>query len=456
MTLPLALIVDDEPDIRELLEITLERMNIRTRGAANLTQAYQALSKEAFDLCLADMRLPDGDGIELVKYIAQHFPQTPVAMITAHGNVETAVDALKSGAFDFVSKPVDLGVLRKLVDTALKLSTINHQAPEPETNEEELCPLQGRSQPMQAIRAMINKLGRSQAPVYISGESGTGKELAARLIHQRSPRSALPFVAVNCGAIPHELMESELFGHKKGSFTGAIADKEGLFQAAQGGTLFLDEVADLPLSLQVKLLRVIQEKTVRPVGSAKEQTVDVRLISATHQNLAEAVQEGRFRKDLFYRLNVIELTMPPLRERTGDIELLIRYLSQRIANDYGVQPPEFSPEAMDALLSYPYPGNVRELENVLERAFALREGDRIVLDDLGLPCEQSVMGGDAPMKPGEGLEAYLDRVERGILRQALEETKGNKTAAARKLSLSFRAFRYRLGKLGLDDGVPEE
>jgi len=454
MSHPIALIVDDEPDIRELLELTLIKMDVTCNTAENLAAARQALKKQQFDLCLADMRLPDGDGIDLVKHINEHYPALPVAMITAHGNMETAIAALKAGAFDFVSKPVDLPVLRKLVSTALKLSSQNqnHEICSADGSDKD-CPLQGNSKVMQGIRHTISKLGRSQAPVYISGESGTGKELAARLIHQRSPRVEQPFVAVNCGAIPHELMESELFGHKKGSFTGAIADKEGLFTTARGGTLFLDEVADLPLPLQVKLLRVIQEKVIRPVGSAQEVRTDVRIISATHKDLQTLVQTGEFRKDLYYRLNVIELPMPPLRDRPEDIPELIGHLLERIARDYGQVRPGVSKQATKALQYHAFPGNVRELENTLERAVALCEDNTIQLDDLGLNEQQLSTGNtnsDQP-QPGEGLEDYLTRIEIDVLNKALEETRWNRTAAAKKLGISFRALRYRLSKLGLGE-----
>ncbi len=468
MSLPIALIVDDEPDIRELLELTLHKMKIKSISAADLAEAHRALEKQQFDLCLADMRLPDGDGIDLVRHANQHYPDLPIAMITAHGNMETAIAALKAGAFDFVSKPVDLSVLRQLVNTALKLSSQNQdKAVCAADGSDENCPLQGNSKNMQDVRRMISKLGRSQAPVYISGESGTGKELAARLIHQRSPRVEQEFVAVNCGAIPHELMESELFGHKKGSFTGAIADKEGLFETARGGTLFLDEVADLPLHLQVKLLRVIQEKKIRPVGSAREIDTDVRIISATHKNLLSLVEKNEFRQDLYYRLNVIELPMPPLRDRPEDIPELIGHLLNRIARDYGQDKPDINKQAVDALLHISFPGNVRELENTLERAFALCEDNLIQPDDLGLSPRSdtgSDMGsnmslpatGDASAahkkrQAGEGLEDYLTRVETDMLNKALEDVRWNKTAAAKKLGISFRALRYRLSKLGLED-----
>ncbi len=452
MNRPIALIIDDEPDIRELLEITLARMDIDTVTVENLARARAALAHQQFHLCLADMHLPDGDGIDLVREIHDQYPGTPVAMITAHGNMETAIQALKAGAFDFVSKPVDLPVLRKLVNTALKLHQTKNGTTRPAIENEAECPLRGTSSCMNQVRSLIGKLSRSQAPVHITGESGTGKELAARLIHQLSPRNDKPFVAVNCGAIPHELMESELFGHKKGSFTGATADKNGLFQEAEGGTLFLDEVADLPLSMQVKLLRVIQEKLVRPVGATKELRTDVRIISATHQNLAQRVQDGGFRQDLYYRLNVIELGMPALRERPEDIPDLIEHLLKSIASNYQQPVPALQNDALEALKNHPFPGNVRELENTLERAFALYENEIITLEDLGLLNASQAIGAEAKTRlAGESLEDYLTRVERDILLQALEETRWNKTSAAGRLGISFRSFRYRLSKLGIDN-----
>ncbi len=453
MNRPIALIIDDEPDIRELLEITLARMDIDTVTVESLTQARSALAQRQFHLCLADMRLPDGDGIDLVREMHHQYPGTPVAMITAHGNMETAIEALKAGAFDFVSKPVDLPVLRKLVNTALKLHQTNTDAAHPATREEpDECPLRGASPIMNQVRTLIDKLSRSQAPVHITGESGTGKELAARLIHQLSPRHDKPFVAVNCGAIPHELMESELFGHKKGAFTGATADKSGLFQEAEGGTLFLDEVADLPLSMQVKLLRVIQEKLVRPVGDTRELRTDIRIISATHQNLAQCVQDGQFRQDLYYRLNVIELGMPALHEHPEDIPDLVEHLLKNIAGNYQQPIPALQNQALEALKNHSFPGNVRELENILERAFALCENEIITLEDLGLINALQHDGAKAKIRlAGESLEDYLARIERNILLQALEETHWNKTSAAGKLGISFRSFRYRLSKLGIDN-----
>ncbi len=456
MSRALALIVDDEPDIRELLEITLARMDVDSRSAATLAEAKDLLASQAFDLCLADMRLPDGSGLDLVALINHDHPRLPVAVITAHGNMALAIQALKAGAFDFVAKPVDLPVLRDLVETALKL---NRGSGVPEAGDADAASggeLLGESQPMQAIRRMIDKLARSQAPVYVSGESGTGKELAARRIHARGPRADGPFVAVNCGAIPHELMESELFGHVKGSFTGAVKDKQGLFQAADGGTLFLDEVADLPLSLQVKLLRAIQEKAVRPVGAAAEEHIDTRIISATHKDLARMVQAEVFRQDLFYRLNVIELRMPPLRERRGDLPLLIRHILDRSAAESGQPPPTLSNEAMDTLRQYAFPGNVRELENILERAATLCEGGVIQTSDLGLAWHPPADNECTTAGPDGGLEQQLADMERRLISRALEQTGGNKTAAARQLGISFRALRYRLEKLGLAEDAAQE
>ncbi|WP_439859694.1 sigma-54-dependent transcriptional regulator [Pseudomonas sp. MBLB4136] len=445
MTRQIALIVDDEPDIRELLEITLGRMKLDTRSARNVKEAREWLAKEPFDLCLTDMRLPDGTGLELVQHIQQRHPQVPVAMITAYGSLDTAIQALKAGAFDFLTKPVDLARLRELVATALRLRA-------PESAELPVdSRLLGDSPPMQALRKQILKLARSQAPVYISGESGSGKELVARLIHEQGPRREQPFVPVNCGAIPSELMESEFFGHKKGSFTGAVEDKQGLFQAANGGTLFLDEVADLPLAMQVKLLRAIQEKAVRTVGGQQELVVDVRILCATHKDLAAEVAAERFRQDLYYRLNVIELRVPPLRERREDISQLTEVMLRRLAEDTGLSPARLDPEALEKLKSYRFPGNVRELENMLERAYTLCEDDRISAGDLRLadacPAGEN---GETSLAQIDNLEDHLEEIERKLIMQALEETRWNRTAAAQRLGLSFRSMRYRLKKLGID------
>lgn len=446
MRQPLALIVDDEPDICELLEITLIRMGIDTRKALDIKSAERLLTQYKFDLCLSDMRLPDGDGIDLVRKISTEYPQTPVAMITAHGNMASAVNALKAGAFDFVSKPVDLQILRQLVTKALKL-----KVPKDSSHVEEKSTasdsLLGQSKAVEGMRQMIAKLARSQAPVYISGESGSGKELAARLIHEQGPRAERPFIAVNCGAIPQELVESEFFGHAKGSFTGAVADKEGLFLAADGGTLFLDEVADLPLAMQVKLLRAIQEKRIRPIGTAKELLVDARIISATHKNLSKMVELGEFRQDLFYRINVIELPVPPLRERQEDIALLTAYMLNQFTREVGGNQTVISSAAMARLEAYHFPGNIRELENILQRASTLCENEIIEAEDLQLPEQKVVPQMANEQQP---LGHLLGDTEKQAILHALEETRWNRTAAAKKLGITLRALRYRLSKLGIE------
>ena len=452
MSTHLALIVDDEPDIRELLELTLGRMDINTRSAANLEEAHSLLASEKFDICLTDMRLPDGNGIDLVRHIQQLDINLPTAVITAYGSMETAVDALKAGAFDFVSKPVDLTVLRNLINSVLKLSDSAH--PRDRRSRDTLL---GESQVMRNIRSTIAKLSRSQAPVYISGESGTGKELVAQLIHSKGPRNDKAFIPVNCGAIPSELMESEFFGHRKGSFTGAIKDKKGLFQVAEGGSLFLDEVAELPLHMQVKLLRAIQEKAVRPVGAEKEVPTDVRILSATHKNLAQLVEAGQFRQDLYYRLNVIQLPVPALRERREDIPQLTTHYLNKLAADIALSELHIDDSAMRALGEYSFPGNVRELENILERATTLCENNTVTVDDLQLPTDVIVTkqaSVTAPPQEMDGnnlpLDAYMDNIEKDVLIKALEQTRYNKTAAAKQLGITFRALRYRLKKLGLD------
>ena len=451
MSMHLALVVDDEPDIRELLELTLGRMNIDTRSAATLQQAMDLLQTEKFDVCLTDMRLPDGDGIDLVRHIQQHELNIPVAVITAYGNMETAVEALKAGAFDFVSKPVDLNVLRNLIKSVLKLSDDYHQRDRRSRNT-----LLGDSQAMCAIRSTIEKLSRSQAPIYISGESGTGKELVARLIHSKGPRADRAFVPVNCGAIPSELMESEFFGHTKGSFTGAVSDKDGLFQVAEGGTLFLDEVAELPLHMQVKLLRSIQEKAVRPIGARQEIPTDVRILSATHKDLGKQVESGHFRQDLYYRLNVIQLQVPPLRERNEDIPMLTQHYLNKLAAQNGQARLVLADDALEALCQYAFPGNVRELENILERATTLCESGSISCADLQLPATAQNATASAQeetqdMAAGNvSLDTYMDTIEKDVLIRALEQTRYNKTAAAKLLGITFRALRYRLKKLGLE------
>lgn len=460
MTTPTALIIDDEPDIRELLEITLMRMGIEVQTAADVTTAKRLLEANPPHLCLTDMNLPDGNGIELVQWIQQICPQTPVAVITAYGSMDTAIDSLKAGAFDFVSKPVELPRLRELVNSALRLSEPSDDKPV----HDEPGLLLGQSEGIRRLRNQTRKLARSQAPVFISGESGSGKELVARMIHLQGPRQDGPFIAVNCGAIPSELMESEFFGHKKGSFTGATDNKAGLFRSADGGTLFLDEVADLPLNMQVKLLRAIQEKAVRPVGESKEVPVDIRILSATHRNLPALVQEGSFRQDLFYRINVIELKVPPLRERPDDVPLLATHILERLARDYECDPASLTPAALDKLRKYAFPGNVRELENILERAFTLCDLDQIDAADLHMgtaptSSDSALSGAPAhddpgmPDIPGDGeldLENYLESIERKAIEKALEASRWNKTAAAKKLGISFRALRYKLKKLGME------
>ncbi|MFN2301596.1 MAG: sigma-54-dependent transcriptional regulator [Gammaproteobacteria bacterium] len=436
--MPTALIIDDEPDIRELLELTLRRMDVRAMSASTRAEAVELLEREVFDLCLTDMRLPDGDGLEIVEWIQHHRAGLPVAVITAHGNVESAVQALKAGAFDFVSKPVDLAGLRKLVDAALRLAQDADTVIRPPT-------LLGTSPAIERLREMIAKVARSQAPVHISGESGTGKELVARMIHDTGPRAAGPFMPVNCGAIPTELMESEFFGHRKGSFTGAVADKNGLFHAAEGGTLFLDEVADLPLHMQVKLLRVIQEKSVRPVGSPHEVAVDVRILSATHKDLGALVSRGDFREDLYYRINVIELRVPALRERPGDIQMLADNILARQTRELGMEPVRLASEAVERLEEYAFPGNVRELENILERALTLAEDAVVRAGDIVLRLPAAT---DADRT--DSLDAEVDRLQRERIERALEQARWNKTAAAEILGISFAALRYRLKKLGLD------
>ena len=482
MSKQFALVVDDERDIRELLTLTLGRMGLIVESAATVTDAKARLAEQRYALCFTDMRLPDGTGHDVIELIASKYPETPVAMITAYGNVDAAVVALKAGAFDFVSKPVDINVLRRLVQTALKLSEEKRS-----TSDASQSRLIGDSATMEELRATIAKVARSQAPVYIAGESGVGKELVARLIHELGPRAASAFVPVNCGAIPSELMESEFFGHKKGSFTGAHADKEGLFQAAQGGTLFLDEVAELPVHMQVKLLRVIQEKAVRPIGARAEVPVDVRILSATHKNLAKLVDLGAFRQDLFYRINVIELRVPPLRERRDDIPKLAGRVLDRLGRDAGNSPARLTPDALRSLLAYDFPGNVRELENILERAVALCENGTISAEDMRLVARASATstaenaerwantrsqqgavgpasvasaptGHDVPapsrMLPDSAyvgdLAATVAETERAVIMKALEATRWNRTAAARQLGLTLRQLRYRLEKLGIE------
>ena len=433
---PLALVIDDEPDICELLSLTLGRMDIETAVAGDVESAKAQLSGRHFDICLTDMRLPDGDGLELVEWMQRNSSGVPVAVITAHGNVETAVQALKLGAFDFISKPLDLQNLRNIVENALKLDA--KQAGEASR-------LLGDSPAMQELRDLVDRVARSQAPVHISGDSGTGKELVARLIHDSGPRADGPFVPVNCGAIPAELMESEFFGHKRGSFTGAVQDKTGLVQSADSGTLFLDEIADLPLSMQVKLLRVIQEQTIRPVGSSQEVAVDVRILSATHKKLSDMVVSGDFREDLYYRINVIELHVPSLRERGDDILLLAGHILDRL----GSSSEALDASARSALRNYHFPGNVRELENLLERAVTLCASGTISGSDLALRTDGSPEI-EGPAAIAGDLGDQIEDVQRQAIVDALQKTRYNKTAAAKLLGLTFRQLRYRIKKLGIE------
>jgi two-component system response regulator PilR (NtrC family) len=435
MDKPVALVIDDEPDIRELLALTLGRMDIETIVAEDISGGKKHLSTQQFDLCLTDMRLPDGDGLELVEWMQSNASGVPVAVITAHGNVETAVQALKLGAFDFISKPLDLQNLRNIVENALKLSERNSESP---------SRLLGNSAVMQELRQLIERVARSQAPIHISGESGTGKELVARMIHESGPRLDAPFAPVNCGAIPADLMESEFFGHRKGSFTGAVHDKVGLVQSANTGTLFLDEIADLPLAMQVKLLRVIQEQTVRPVGASKEESVDVRILSATHRDLSGMVKSGAFREDLFYRINVIELHVPALRERGEDIPELAAHIMQRL----GAKADMLDESAIRALQNYHFPGNVRELENMLERAVTLSAGNQITESDLAIRAGEPEA--EKATTTGTYLGHQIEDVQRQAIVEALEQTRYNKTAAAKILGLTFRQLRYRIKKLGIE------
>jgi two-component system response regulator PilR (NtrC family) len=440
------LVVDDEADIRELLDLTLVRMGLSADCASSVAEARNFLEREQYQLCLTDMRLPDGEGLEIVRLIGERYGETPVAVITAFGSAENAVAALKAGAFDYLAKPVALDQLRTLIKSALSLPKTASTAVCADENTGVLASrLIGDSSAILTVREMIAKLARSQAPVYISGESGSGKELAARLIHRQSARHAEPFMPVNCGAIPDNLMESEFFGYRKGAFTGADTDREGFFQAAHGGTLFLDEVADLPLAMQVKLLRAIQEKRVRRVGSTAEEAVDVRIISATHSKLIDCVEARTFRQDLYYRLNVIELKMPPLRERQEDITALVGALLARIG---GNPQPKVAHDAMQALCAYSFPGNVRELENILERATALCADNYIMFDDLQLGPESAADG--SIVRDGETLDDHINRIEKQVILEALAKTGFNRTAAARSLGVTFRSLRYRIERLGIE------
>jgi two-component system, NtrC family, response regulator PilR len=450
MTKSQILVIDDEADIRELLEMTLARMGLEPHCAGSASEALALLAKHSYDLCLTDMRLPDGDGLEILAYVSKHHPNLPVAVITAYGSAENAVAALKAGAFDYLAKPIALNQLRTLVRSALKLTAPGtHRPAEEDVPERSTLPvLIGTSEAMQATRALIDRLARSQAPLHITGESGSGKELAARLVHLKGSRRDGPFVAVNCGAIPETLMESEFFGHRKGAFTGAVADHDGFFQAASGGTLFLDEVADLPLQMQVKLLRAIQEKKVRKIGATGEEPVDVRIISATHKNLGDEVKGGAFRQDLYYRLNVIELRMPSLREMREDVPALVAAILKRQCGESAL--PKLAADALAELMRYDFPGNVRELENVLERSVALASGAEITAADLQL-ARQPADAQSPDVDDTLPLQERLDAIERKAILQALEQTRYNRTAAAKLLGITFRALRYRMERLGIND-----
>jgi len=445
-----ALIIDDEPDIRELIALTLQRMDMTCYQAGSVSEALALLQQRPYHFCITDMKLPDGNGLEIIELCNAQHPNMPIAMITAFGSMDLAVNALKAGAFDLVAKPIDTVRLRELVQAALRLTKVPANLDSVPSAEG----LLGQSNIMAQLKEKVRKVARTQAPVFIHGESGTGKELVARLIHFQSVRADQPFIAVNCGAIPKDLMESEFFGHRKGSFTGASADKPGFFKAAQGGTLFLDEVAELPLDMQAKLLRVIQEKAVRAVGSEHEDPVDVRIVSASHKDLQQLVDHESFRQDLYFRLNVIQVSVPRLAERAEDIPLLTRHFIRKYAREWGMPEVELAPQAADALQSYGFPGNVRELENILQRAFTMAEGEQISLDDLSL----SPQTGERSHATDEhddrietnNLEAYLENIERRAITQALEATRWNKTAAAEKLGISFRALRYRCKKLAID------
>nr|WP_214646631.1 sigma-54 dependent transcriptional regulator [Acinetobacter sp. ANC 5378] len=457
--------VDDEEDLCTLMQMSLSRMGIKTHIAHRLEQAKKCLSDHQYDACLTDLNLPDGNGLQLVEWIGQHLPALPVAVLTAYGNMEIAIAALKAGAFDFVSKPINQKHLEQLLQKALNKPIENFQSKEDRLEQKLLI---GQSLPIQQLRITLNKIARSQAPVFISGESGTGKEVIANLVHRLSNRNEGPFIAINCGAIPTELMESELFGHKKGSFSGATQDKQGLIQSAHGGSLFLDEIAELPLTMQVKLLRAVQEKRIRPVGSDTEIDVDFRVISASHQDLDALVQQGRFRQDLFFRIHVMDLVLPPLRERGDDIILLAHHFIQKISQEWDIPQKQLTERARNFLLSQYYPGNVRELRNIIERAITLSDEDKIDLQHLqsaplrypsapsldhqqeSSPTFRSEILVSSKKLPDEGLELYLENIEKDILLNALNLTHWNRTLAAKKLGMSFRSLRYRLKKFGLD------
>jgi len=443
------LILDDEPDILNLFLLTIKRMGLEATTAKTLAEAKQALNDQEFVLCLTDMRLPDGSGMDLIKYMQKHFPKLPIVMITAYGSMDVAIEAMKHGAFDFLSKPVELDKLRSIIESAISL---DEQSSEQDTSLD--TGIIGYSKNIDKLHKQIQKVARSHAPVFIHGESGSGKELVARAIHNLSPRGEKPFITVNCGAIPSELMESEFFGHKKGAFTGANNNKDGFFQAANGGTLFLDEVADLPLAMQVKLLRAIQESVVRPVGSENEQKVDVRILSASHKDLQKQVRDQQFREDLFYRLDVIRIEVPSLRQRLDDIPVLAQFILERLTKSLEMPDMTLAPNAIKALQDYSFPGNVRELENILQRAITLCDNSVLEESDLQLnAAPQAAAQQDSShnsLPAGMTLEEYLESIERDIIEQALTQCRWNKTAAAEQLGMSFRSLRYRLKKLKID------
>nr|WP_281070040.1 sigma-54 dependent transcriptional regulator [Acinetobacter sp. A7.4] len=460
---PLVLFVDDEEDLCTLMQMMLSRMGIETHVAYRLSQARKMLSEHQYDVCFTDLNLPDGNGLELVEEISQQYPQLPVAVLTAYGNMDIAIAALKAGAFDFVSKPIKQTHLEQLLQKALNKPL--QQAQQEDALEQRM--LIGQSLPIQQLRVTLNKIARSQAPVFITGESGTGKEVVANLVHRLSNRNEGPFIAINCGAIPTDLLESELFGHKKGSFTGATQDKQGLIQSAHGGSLFLDEIAELPLNMQVKLLRAVQEKSIRPIGSETEIDVDFRVISASHQDLESLVQQGKFRQDLFFRIHVMDLVLPPLRERGQDILILAQHFIQKVSREWEIPAKALTPRAKEFLLAQYYPGNVRELRNIIERAITLSDEDYIDVQHLqSAPLRRSVqmqtpsvdqmlttsseLTLSSKKLPDEGLELYLENIEKEILLNALNITHWNRTLAAKKLGMSFRSLRYRLKKFGLD------
>jgi two-component system response regulator PilR (NtrC family) len=482
---PHLLVVDDEPDLRTLYELTLIREGYDVESAGTVEEAWTLLEErghDAFQLVITDMRLPDGTGLDLLRRIDDAGRREKAVVITAYGSPENAVEALKAGAYDYLTKPVDLRQFRAVVASALgrtPAAAIAAAAAAPRARalpmpaattvpRPALSRIAGPSAAMQQVRSLVEKVARSMAPVLVHGESGTGKELVARAIHDCSPRAAAPFVAVNCGAIPESLLEAEFFGYRKGAFTGAAEDREGFFQAAQGGTLFLDEIGDLPLAMQSKLLRVAQERAVRPIGAVTETPVNVRIVSATHRDLGAEVQAGRFRQDLYYRLNVIRIAVPALRERIADLPAICAAVLERIARDAGVSPaPSLAPDALQHLLRYAFPGNVRELENLLHRALALSGGPVIGLADLGLPeellhdasgpetvslpwpAQAAPPAPEAPATLPRDIAAYLDAVERDILERALERHRYNRTAAGASLGLSLRQMRYRMARLGV-------